>query len=187
MAVVALATAGFFLPIGTLDGDAGRLLMTFLGLIAASILPTVSLMLGSMTSNARSVKSVNELKDELSAGIQALFGLFAAIGIAAFALMTLAIPMPNKEALPLIVVDQFLPRMGQAVVVAAAGMCVMRLWIVPAIIQRALQIRHEIAVDEARRKTSEKAPSVGDARKMFPTDPGFGKAVNLSDLNRPPN
>jgi len=67
LALVAAMAAGGASPLGMLSGDAGRLLVTFLGLVSASILPTISLILGSMTASGRSVKAIDDLQSELTA------------------------------------------------------------------------------------------------------------------------
>jgi len=47
-----------------------------------------------------------------------------------------------------------------------------------------MNIRHRIAVAEARRKTLENAPDPGAMREAFPTHPDFGKTVDLGELQR---
>jgi hypothetical protein len=54
-----------------------------------------------------------------------------------------------------------------------------RLRLIPQIIQSALRIRHDLAVDEARRKLDEKSPSKENVEAMFPTDSSFGETVTL--------
>lgn len=40
-------------------------------------------------------------------------------------------------------------------------------------------MRHKIAVDEAKRKNLEKAPTSADVLKAFPTHENFGKSINI--------
>src|SRR3546814_14248687 len=82
--------AGGVLQPGTLSVESVRLLVTFLGLVAASILPTISLLVNSMTASGRSVKAVDELEHELQSAMDALFMLFGCVGIAVVALVSLA-------------------------------------------------------------------------------------------------
>src|SRR3546814_19420865 len=82
--------AGGVLTPGTLSGESVRLLVTFLGLVAASILPTISLLVNSMTASGRSVKAVDELEHELQSAMDALFMLFGCVGIAVVALVSIA-------------------------------------------------------------------------------------------------
>ena len=58
----------------------------------------------------------------------------------------------------------------------------MRAGQIPGILRRALTIRHEIAVDEARRKAMEKAPTPEALRQSFSTHPDFGRRVDLQDI-----
>src|SRR3546814_11663537 len=81
--------AGGVLTPGTLSGESVRLLVTSLGLVAASILPTISLLVNSMTASGRSVKAVDELEHELHSTMEPLFMLFGCVGIAFFALVSL--------------------------------------------------------------------------------------------------
>lgn len=185
MAVAAIAGAA--LPIGTVSGDAGRLLVTFLGIVAASILPTISLILGSMTASGRSVQSIGKLRTELGAAMDALFLLFGLAALAVLCLIALAVPTPTTLSdIPLVPVAMHL--IGQALVVMAATLIVLRAGQIPAILRRSLDIRHEIAEDEARKKTIEAAPRSGETKATFTTHPEFGKSVPLSELrNKDPH
>ena len=183
LALLVAFAAGGALPIGTLSGDPGRLLVIFLGLVSASILPTIAQILASMTASGRSVHALNELQLELTAAIDALFLLFGLVAVAVIALFALSIPTPA------IVVDipfiaAVLHRFGQALVAAASILIVMRSGQIPGILRRSLNLRHKIAVDEARRKTNEAAPERGAMKASFPTHPEFGKAINLEDVKK---
>ena len=179
-ALLAAMDAGGASPLGTLSGDAGRLLVTFLGLVSASILPTISLILGSMTASGRSVKALDELQVELTAAMDALFVLFGLVGVSVMALLALAIPTPSLLAqVPYLAIA--LERMGQAVVAGTATLIVMRAGQIPGILRRSIDIRHKIAVDEARRKTLDNAPDAGVTKATFPTHPDFGKSVDWKE------
>ena len=182
-ALLAATAAGGASPLGTLSGDAGRLLVTFLGLVSASILPTISLILGSMTASGRSVKALDDLQAELTAAMDALFLLFGLVGVSVVALLSLAIPSPPLVAhVPHLAT--ILERSGQGIVAGAATLIVMRAGQIPGILRRSMNIRHKIAVDEARRKTLEKAPDPGTIKEAFSTHPDFGKTVDLEELQR---
>ncbi|MBA3895871.1 MAG: hypothetical protein H0X36_01760 [Sphingomonadaceae bacterium] len=179
--MLAALAAGGALPLDTLSGDPGRLLVIFLGLVSASILPTISLILSSMTASGRSVHALNELQLELTAAMDALFLLFGLVGVAVITLLALTIPTPPFFAeIPFLAAG--LQRSGQALVAAASTLIVMRSGQIPGILRRSLNIRHKIAVEEARRKTNEAAPEQGAVKAAFPTHPEFGKAVDLADL-----
>lgn len=175
--------AGGALPLGMFSGDAGRLLVTFLGLVSASILPTISLILGSMTASGRSVKALDELQVELMAAMDALFFLFGLVGVSVIALLSLAIPTASLLAhVPYLAT--VLERSGQGIVVGTATLIVMRAGQIPGILRRSMNIRHKIAVEEARRKTLKKAPEPGTVKETFLTHPEFGKTVDLDELQR---
>ena len=166
----------------TLGGDAGRTLATFLGLISASILPTISLLINSMTASGRSVSGIDRLLSELEAAIDALLFLFGCTGVALAALLALALDPPVLLMKVPYLTSQVLPRLGQAILIGAASMIVWRVGQIPAILRRSLKVRHEIAVDEARRKLGDKSPQPGAMRQAFATHPDFGKVVPLQDI-----
>jgi hypothetical protein len=181
LVLLAAFAAGLFLPLDTFSGDPGRLLVTFLGLISASALPTISLILGSMAANGRSVQALNELQRELSAAMDAMFALFGLGAVAVAILLSLAIPMPGGIArIPH--AASILERGGQAALVGCVSLIVTRAGQMPGVLRRSLEIRHKIAVDEARRKTIEAAPHQGEMSKIFASHPEFGATVTLEDL-----
>lgn len=169
---------------GVLSGDVGRLLVTFLGLVSASILPTISLILGCMTASGRSVQAINRLEVELATAMDALFFLFGLVGLSVGALIALAIPQPTL-AMYIPFANEILPRCGQALVIAASAWIVIRAGYIPGILRRTLKIRHEIAVDEARRKTLEGAPNTRMIKEAFAIQPDFGKSIPISDFQGP--
>jgi hypothetical protein len=176
------ATFGAVLSPATISGDAGRMLAIFLGLVSASVLPTISLLVNSMSSSGRSVKAIDELNQELEAAMDALFLLFGCVGVVIFALVALATPPPAALARVPYLTSDVLPRTGQAVVVVSSVLTLLRVGLIPGVLRRSLAIRHRIAVEEARRKTLENAPNTGQTRATFPTHPEFGKAVKLEDI-----
>ena len=176
---------GAALTPAVLHGDPARLLTTFLGLVSASILPTVSLILGSMTTGGRSVAAINRLERELALAMDALFLLLGSVGLIFGAVFLLGVPPPAfLDAVPRLT-DQIMPRLGQGVIVAGTVLILMRAGQIPAILRRSLAIRHEIAADEARKKTLENVAKLPDAKALFGRDPEFGSSVRLTDLQRP--
>ncbi|HEV2082655.1 MAG TPA: hypothetical protein VGR32_09405 [Brevundimonas sp.] len=176
---------GASLPPGVFGGEAGRLLTTFLGFVTASILPTISLIVGGMVVGGQSVQHLDDLGKELSSTVDALFGVFGLIGLAVIILMTLAIPTPASEYIPN--VAKALPsRGGQGLVCFVGALAIARSGTVPGAIRRSLTLRTSIAVDDARKKTEER----GDAAKAkvragFATKDGFGRTTKLADIQRP--
>ena len=58
LVAIAAFVAGAAAPPETFSGDASRLFVTFLGLFSASVLPTISLIIGGMTASGRSVQAL---------------------------------------------------------------------------------------------------------------------------------
>lgn len=176
---------GAALTPAVLHGEPARLLTTFLGLISASILPTISLILGSMTTGGRSVAAINRLEHELHLAMDALFLLLGSVGLIFAAIFLLGLPPPYPlERVPYLTTE-VLPRFGQSIVVGGTALILMRAGQIPAILRRSLSIRHEIAVDEAKKKTLENASRVPEAKALFGRDPDFGKTVTLEEARRP--
>lgn len=178
MAVV----VGFALSPGTISGDAGRMLVTFLGLVSASVLPTISLLVNSMTASGRSVLALDELEAELQAAMDALFLLFGCVAVVVVSLVALTIRPPSLLTNVPYLTSELLPRVGQMIVIAFSAITLLRVGQIPGILRRSLTIRHKIAVDEARRKTLENAPSPAATNASFANHPDFGKTVKLEDV-----
>jgi hypothetical protein len=186
-AIGTAAVLGGFLTPGTVSGDSGRMLVTFLGLVSASILPTISLLVSSMTANGRSVSAINDLEVELQAAMDALFLLFGCVGIVVVGLVALSTqPAAIMNRIPYLTTE-ILPRFGQMLVVCTSACIVMRIGMIPGILRRSLAIRHRIAIDEAKRKTIENAPDGIKTRAVFATHPDFGKSVNLEEISPGPH
>ncbi|WFR96528.1 hypothetical protein [Rhizobium tumorigenes] len=161
------------------------MLVTILGLFAASILPTVSLLINSMSAAGRSVHAVNQLQKELQAAIDALFFIFGCVIVAVGALLSLLIePAAFMTRVPYLT-SEILPRAGQAIVCAATGLVIWRAGQIPAILRRSLKVRYEIAVSEARSKVDANVPAASQTKQAFATHPDFGKVVSLQELQGP--
>lgn len=180
--LAAALIAGAALPPASIASDSRTLFVTFLGLISASILPTISLLLGSMTASGRSVLAINKLQAQLEAALDALFFLFGCAAIAVASLVALSLPPPAILTRVPYLTSEILPRAGQMMLVTATAMIVLRAGQIPGILRQSLRVRHEIAVAEARLKTAENAPNSDDVRKAFSTHPDFGKVVSVDEL-----
>lgn len=178
----AAVVAGLAISPGTIAGDAGRMLVTFLGLVSASVLPTISLLVNSMTASGRSVLALDELEAELQNAMDALFLLFGCVAVVVGALVALTMPSPSALVKVPYLTAEILPRIGQMIVVAGSSLTLLRIGEIPAILRRSLSVRHKIAVDEARRKTLEKAPTSAAMKASFANHPDFGKTVKLEDI-----
>ena len=179
-AVLAAAIGGGLLNPGTITGDAGRILVTFLGLVAASILPTITLLINSMTPNGRSVYSINRLDEELRAAMDALFVLFGCVCIAVMALVALSTPSPTVfKLVPF--TSELLPRSGQGIIGGTTALVLWRIGQIPGILRRTLKVRHEAALEEAKLKLVANAPEAGAMRKAFAAHPDFGKPARKEE------
>lgn len=173
--------AGTALSPGLLHGEPARLLTTFLGLVSASILPAVSLVLGSMTTGGRSVLAINRLEAELRLAINALFVLLGSVGLIFAAIFMLSIAPPDLLSRVPYLTSEILPRFGQGIVVAGTALILMRAGQIPGIIRRSLEIRREIAVDEAKKATLQNAGKIPDANALFTTNTEFGRTISLEE------
>lgn len=197
--------AGFLLPPNILAGDPGRLLVTFLGLVAASILPTISLMLTTMSASGRSVARLSALREELRSGVDALLYIFGFIAATALVLMMLSVGGGHGNySLASWVVAAFkiqdmalildsipdpasiawyaVPAAAQAAAFSFVVVVIRKAGTIPGIIRRSLELRAEMAIEEARRQTLENAPAAGKTAEAFKNTEGFGQRVALSDL-----
>lgn len=181
--ILATSVAGGALYPGTISSEAGRVLVTFLGLVAASILPTITLLINSMTPNGRSVYTINKLDEELQAAMDALFLLFGGICLAVIALVSLAIPSPSMFTFVPYLSSEVLPRAGQAIVGGTTALVLWRIGQIPGILRRTLKVRHEAALEEAKLKLAANAPDGGAIRKGFATHPDFGKPVRQEEAS----
>jgi hypothetical protein len=187
LAIALAAVIGGFLPPGTLTADGARMLVTFLGLVAASIMPAITLLVGSLTSGGRSVLAIQNLDRELQVAIDALFLLFGCVCIIVLCLVALNTPpIAMLKVIPHLT-SEILPRLGQVFVVAISSLILIRIGMIPAIIRRVLEIRTQNAVEEARRKIMEMAPDSAKIRQSFETKAEFGKTINLEDIPRNPH
>lgn len=172
--------AGTFVPSSLLSPDAGRLLVLFTGLIAASVLPTISLMVGSMSSTGRSTHVLRDLHKEISASIDSLLFVFGCACVVVMALIGMTLDWTQFTTL------YWLADTGakafQAILFASLVLLLNRSRSIPNSIRRTLDLKSEIAVSEASRRVNENAPSSGETAKLFRTREGFGRNHSLTDL-----
>jgi hypothetical protein len=174
--------AGAAMTPGAVSGDAGRVLATFLGLLSAGLLPTVTLLVNSMTSGGRSVQEIERLEHELNAAIDVLFLLFGCVVLSIGALVSLAVQPPVFLNRVPHLTTEILPRVGQALLVGPTFFVIWKAGTIPAAMRKALEIKREIAVDEARSKINEKALSHEALRQGYATTENFGRSVSVETI-----
>lgn len=201
--VAAGAIGGICLPAGAVGGEAGRLLTTFMGFFTAGVLPTISILIGTISAAGRSVKALNDVYEETKTAISALISLLKLAGTTVAVLFLLNIPKAPL-LLPVPAMDDvkwvaYLPavsvsplgstldlvelalRMGQGLVCCLAVMFVFKAASLPHSLYAALQSKHGLAVDEARRVLEEKAPKAADIKKAYGGGAEFGTVVRLDE------
>lgn len=160
------------------------MLVTFLGLVSASILPTVSLVIGSLSSSGRSVMKIDDLAQELGRAVRTLFSILGLVAAVVMLLMLGAI-MPqvgwHPPLVPLAVPDAA-RRSVQSLAILLTVAAAIEALAIPRILNRVLAIKRDIAIHEARKALTEHSPSEAEIRQMFATREGFGKAVLLDKL-----
>lgn len=185
-ALIAAAAAGAVLPPALLIGDPSRMLVTFLGLVSASILPAVSLVIGSLSSSGRSVLRIDALARELGDAVRTLFAILGLVAIVVALLMLIAIAPEIGWRLPYAAVEipDAARRALQSLALLLAAAATSKALAIPRILTRVLTIKKDIAIYEARKALAEKSPSEADIRQMFPTKEGFGTTVPLDRVGR---
>jgi len=184
VALIAGSAAGAILPPALLIGDPSRMLVTFLGLVAASILPSVSLVIGSLSSSGRSVMKIDELAQELAQAVHTLFSILGLVAVVVVLLMMIAFVPEVGWRLPYspVEVPDAARRCLQSLALLFAVAATIEAMTIPRILARVLAIRKDIAILEARKSLAEKTPSDADIRQMFPKKDGFGKTVPLDSV-----
>lgn len=183
LSFVALATGGVALPPDVLSGEPIRLLVTFLSLVSASVLPTVSLAIGGMSATGHSVQKISELHQELEGSCRALFSTFGWVAICVALLLTHSI-LPDLSGAwefkgTLYTLNDVPRRSVQALVAVCASETLIRAAVIPRVLRAVLLIKRDISVFEARQSLITKAPSDGDMKKIFPKKEGFGTSIIL--------
>lgn len=186
VALIAGSVAGAVLPPALLMGDPSRMLVTFLGLVSASILPTVSLVIGSLSSSGRSVMKIDELAQELTQAMRSLFSILGLVGIVVVLLMMIAFVPDIGWRLPFssVEVPDAARRGLQSLAVLFTVAATIEATTIPQILARVLRIKRDIAILEARKALAETSPSDADIRQMFAKKDGFGKTIPLDGIRR---
>ena len=183
-ALIAGSAAGAALPPALLTGEPSRLLVTFLGLVAASILPSVSLVIGSLSSSGRSVLKIEELARELAQAMRTLFSILGLVAAVVALLMAIAIAPDIGWRIPHAPfhVPDAARRGLQSLAFLLTVAATLRAVAIPRILARILAIRKDIALHEARKALAENSPSDAEIRQIFAKKDGFGKTVPLDSI-----
>lgn len=164
------------------------MLVTFMGLVSASILPTVSLAISSMSGTGRSVQKINELYDDLRGNTAALFRTLICVAFVFAALVAFAMtPVWNLEVVlrgQTIHIADAARRAVQLVIFAGAVLAVCEAYRIPKTFLNVLSIKRDIAVYEARKEIRETAPGEAEIKQIFPKKEGFGKTVSLEQIGK---
>lgn len=197
------ALIGFALPSGAIGAEASRLLTTFMGFFTAGVLPTISILIGTVTSSGRSVKALNDVHGEIRTAIEALISLLKLAGTTVAMMFLLSIvhgPYPVLVAaesiaawlsyIPTAVVSAqgttidlagLVLRVGQGVVVCLALAFTLKATTLPKALYAALQSKHQLAIEEARRSLDEKAPKAPEIKRAFAGGVEFGTVVRMDE------
>lgn len=183
-ALIAGFATGAVLSPSLLIGDPSRMLVTFLGLVSASILPTVSLVIGSLSSAGRSVMKIDELAGELTQAIRTLFAILGLVAIVVLLLTVIAMVPEIAWRIPSFAVEvpDAARRCLQALALLLAIAATIEAATIPRILTRVLTIKKDIAIVEARKALADKSPSEADIRQMFAKKDGFGKTIPLDSI-----
>lgn len=177
--IVAVASAAAIIHPANFTAQAARICATFLGLFAAGILPTISLLLQSVNSNGKSVYKIADLEREITSAIDDLFRILGCAGVATFVLLCLSINTPDQ--LSFLQWELALQRVTHGFVAGLVVYVIARAGRIPSIIRRALAIKFQQARFEAEKATRERAPAKQDVKAAFPRNANFGKSRKLDD------
>lgn len=165
------------MPVALFSTSTSRVASVFLGLFAASILPTVSILLQSLSSSTRSVKRVDDLHTEIASAIDTLFRILGTSGIATLAFLLNSISTP--KIISFLNIYDALERIGNGVAAGCIAYLILEAGRIPAIIRASLRVRYEVAKEEARQRTRDNAPSEMEIKSSFSTKEGFGRVKSL--------
>ena len=174
---------GVFAGPSLLSDTSGRVLLVGLGFAAASVLPTVTLLVNGLSASGRSVQRINLLHEKIRWMIQRLFRILAGVGLAVLGLILASVDIKiSPVALPFqlqpLEISEALQRGGVGLTIAAVVYVLIGISLIPRAIFESLELRKEIAIEEARQKNAERIKGVVP-KEVFGTSPGFGERVKL--------
>jgi len=167
-----------------------RFTAIFLGLLSASILPTLSLVINGLGTGSLSVMAITELKSKVDASVSALLFILGLIGllVLCLAIATLDLPTYNLEWVSTIRnqsityqidIVQSAQRVIQGLAAIAFVMLLRRSGQIPAILRDTADARFKVALRDAEMRLSESAPSKDQIATQYPTSEDFGRSRQL--------
>jgi hypothetical protein len=180
--------SGAAIPPAMFSGEPVRMLVTFMGLVSASILPTVSLAIGSMSGTGRSVQKINELYADLRSTAAALFRTLVCVAFVFAALVAFAMtPVVDVHISQWGVSFEILDaarRFIQIIIFGGVVLSICEAYRIPQTFLKVLNIKRDIAMYEARKEIRENAPGEAEIKQIFPKKEGFGRAVSLEQIEK---
>lgn len=184
---ITLLALGLAIPPGSVDDSLAGVLVTFFGLVAAGVIPAMSLLVGNVMSPARSVASIISLKASLDVLLKQLGLMLVAVIAGGLFVIVLSFDLPR---LPISISDlnQAAPRLAsfivdlperflQALTLVSLFHAVDRMRVVKHTFKIVLHAQFQLALEEARRRIEDRAPSTAAVAEAFPTPDRFGKRV----------
>lgn len=158
-----------------------RYIITGLGFVAATVLPSIALTIGTLVSDGRSVMGVQDLAAEVRLTVENLFFITGLVFLALSGILLIAFSGGalfggsglGNGGLPS---TQDAIQAGSGIVGGALLMLVLKISRVPKAIFRVLELKAELAEGEARRQLNENVAQIS-SKKIFPVKPGFGETV----------
>lgn len=165
-------------PSNLFDGDVGKLLMPFLGLFMAGVLPAISLTINSIKSGGYSVQRVQRMASELTGLLDFLQLVFV---LALFSAIMLLVGEALKwgKGWPF---EFYSSRIFNTLIGFSLGALIGALPKLRHAFRALIIISSEIAVDEASTKIKEKAAKMPPVIDRFPTSDKFGELFKANFL-----
>lgn len=172
----------FFLPTDLLSEESAVLIVTFFGLVAAGLLPAMSLVVGDTLTGARSVAKLLTLKQDIDDLLRQMLRLLAILMVGAIVTVLKLLEWPAfPDVIRGMQVPDWADEVPARVVQAAIFVCVLlslnRTRVIAVAFKTVLNARFEMALADSRQRLEEKTPSSDDVASTFKTPEGFGAKV----------
>lgn len=187
---------------GLLDGAGASIVVTFFGLLAAAILPALSLLAANTIAPGFSVAKVKALKSKLDALISQLVDVLWMLLIAGLAVIFLQFDLPTigqksgwswisklEAMVPArfvwlpdyvaTILNELPERALQAIAFTCFMLCLDRMRVVPAAFRQVLNASFELAITDSKKRLEMAAPRREEVETAFPTSSSFGERVEI--------